>query len=55
VVSSSVARLSLLAVWRRFEWHFEGQGVRQAARSSGVTAPKASRINAEMVVAEQLT
>ena len=31
-----------------------GQGVRQAARSSGVSAAKASRIKAEMVVAEQL-
>jgi DNA invertase Pin-like site-specific DNA recombinase len=32
----------------------EGQGVRQAARSSGVSAAKASRIKAEMVAAEQL-
>ena len=32
----------------------KGQGVRQAARSSGVSAAKASRIKAEMVVAEQL-
>ena len=32
-----------------------GQGVRQAARSSGVSAAKASRIKAEMVAAEQLT
>ena len=32
-----------------------GQGVRQAARSSGASAAKASRIKADMVVAEQLT
>ena len=32
----------------------EGQGVRQAARSAGISAAKVSRIKAEMVVAEQL-
>ena len=32
-----------------------GQGVRQAARSSGISAAKVSRIKAQMIAAEQLT
>ena len=33
----------------------EGQGVRQAARSAGISAAKVSRIKAQMIAAEQLT
>ena len=33
----------------------EGQGVREAARSAGISAAKVSRIKAEMVAVEQLT
>ena len=32
-----------------------GQGVRQAARTCGISAAMASRIEAEMVAAEQMT